>query len=178
MFDRSIFIASPPIRSYDDLESPNHSLDDLTSSPCHVEPYPQRRLAAPETLPDTPGQRRLEGVYDRFLMATSGVKRVGKGYQSEFIPPPPSSFSGTSGSGATRRHSKALFGSPKTPMPPPVSSDDLQRRGVSMDELGVITYDSSSDGKEESGGHSTVAFMRKAIKAIKNPKRHSRMIAA
>lgn len=180
MFDRNIFIATP-IRSCENLESPLHSSDDLTGSPCHVEPYPQRQLGAPDALPDTPSQRRMEGVYDRFLMATSGVKRVGKGYQSDFIPPPP--VSSNHGPGMNRRHSKVFFGTTRTPMPPPVSSEDVQRRGVSVDELGVISYGSvSSDGKEESSGNSTVAFMRKAIKAMvpstKNSKRLSRMIVA
>ncbi|KAF9450563.1 kinase-like protein [Macrolepiota fuliginosa MF-IS2] len=185
MFDRSIFIATP-IRSCENLESPFMSSDDLTGSPCHVEPYPQRKLGAPDALPDTPSQRRMEGVYDRFLMASSGVKRVGKGYQSDFIPPPPAAFNNQrgSGSGINRRQSRVFFGTSRIPMPPPVSSDDVaQRRGVSVDELGIVTYGPASDAsKDESGGNSTVAFMRKAIKAMKpstkNSKRLSKMVVA
>ncbi|KXN82862.1 MAP/microtubule affinity-regulating kinase 4 [Leucoagaricus sp. SymC.cos] len=181
MFDRSIFIATP-LRSYENLESPHASTDDLTSSPYHVEPYPQRKAPSPDALPDTPSQRKLEGVYDRFLMATSGVKRVGKGYQSDFIPPPPSAF-GQSGSGSSsvhRRHSKAFFGASKIPMPPPISSDDIaQNRGVSVDEMGVISFGpvSTDAGNMESTGPLSVSFMRKAIKAIKPSSKNSKRIS-
>lgn len=185
MFDRSIFIATP-LRSCEDLESPHTSTDDLTSSPCHVEPYPQRKVASPDALPDTPNQRKLEGVYDRFLMATSGVKRVGKGYQSEFIPPapPPSGEPGSKSGAIHRRHSRMFF-SPKTPMLPPISSEDVaQRRGVSVDEMGVISYGPVSTGPDTSmsTGPLSVSFMRKAIKAMvpttKNSKRLSKMVVA
>jgi len=170
MFDRSIFIATP-LRSCEILESPHASADDLCSSPYHVEPYPERKITFSDGLPDTTQQRKLEGVYDRFLMATSGVKRVGKGYQSDFIPPRPSASNRTSlGSGAIKkRHSRMFFGAPKTPMLPPISSEDVvQRRGVSVDEMGIISYGPVSAGPDdvESTGPLTVSFVRKAIKAI------------
>lgn len=83
-----------------------------------------------------------------------------------------------------RRQSRVFFGGSRIPMPPPVSSEDVQRRGVSVDELGVISYgtDSSDSGKDELSGITRVSFMKKAIKAMvpsaKNPKRLSRMIVA
>ncbi|KAJ3572947.1 hypothetical protein NP233_g2751 [Leucocoprinus birnbaumii] len=183
MFDRSIFIATP-LRSCENLDSsPNNSTDDLASSPCHVEPYPQRKIASPDALPDTPNQRKMEGVYDRFLMATSSVKRVGKGYQSDFIPPP-SAASNKSGA-LSRRHSRLFFGGSKTPMLPPISSEDVaQRRGVSVDEMGVISYGpvSTDPDNSMSTGAMSVSFMRKAIKAMvpstKSTKRLSKMVVA
>jgi len=183
MFDRSIFIATP-LRPCENLESPHASADDLCASPYHVEPYPERKTTSSDRLPDTPQQRKLEGVYDRFLMATSGVKRVGKGYQSDFIPPRPSTSNRTSlGSGAIKkRHSRMLFGAPKTPMLPPISSEDVvKRRGVSVDEMGVISYGPVSAGPDdvESTGPLTVSFVRKAIKAmVPSAKRPSRMVVA
>ncbi|KAL9711218.1 hypothetical protein Ac2012v2_005758 [Leucoagaricus gongylophorus] len=177
MFDRSIFIATP-LRACESLESPYASMDDLTSSPYHVEPHPARKITCSDALPDTPRQRKSEGVYDRFLTATSGVKRVGKGYQSDFIPPRPSTSSHTNlRSGAiTRRHSRMI------PILPPISSEDaVQGRGVSVDEIGVISYGpiSTKLDNAEPTGPPTVSFMKKAIKAmVPSAKRPSRMVVA
>lgn len=177
MFDRSIFIATP-LRACESLESPYASMDDLTSSPYHVEPHPARKITCSDALPDTPRQRKSEGVYDRFLTATSGVKRVGKGYQSDFIPPRPSTSSHTNlRSGAiTRRHSRMI------PILPPISSEDaVQGRGVSVDEIGVISYGpiSTKLDNAEPTGPPTVSFMKKAIKAmVPSAKRPSSMVVA
>lgn len=177
MFDRSIFIAAP-LRSPEDYDSTDPSLDELNASPYHIKPYPQRELGAQDALPDTPQIRHMEGVYDRYLMATSGVKRVGKGYQSDYISPPPNSANSTGSfnTSCNRRHTRALFGGSKTPMPPPVSSEDV-KRSASVDEMGFIS--SVSDmGKGET--YSKVSFMKKAIQAMvpstKHPKRLSKMV--
>ncbi|KAF8964325.1 hypothetical protein BDZ97DRAFT_899869 [Flammula alnicola] len=172
VIDRSLLIA-PLLTSRDNLldsESIEYvrspSLDDLTSSPCHVEPYPQRPRASEDTsIPDTPSRHRIEGVYDRFLMATSGVKRLGKGYQSDNIGP--ISSGNTLGPGISQ-HKVRSFYSTRRPMPPPVSSDD-QRRAASVDELGIITYaekHSDSLGAKDQDGNTTVALVRKAIKLM------------
>ncbi|TFK40865.1 hypothetical protein BDQ12DRAFT_648195 [Crucibulum laeve] len=173
VLDRSLFIASPLMscERLDDSQSiiitRTASFDDLTSSPCHVEPYPARKLNPDAPLPpDTPSQRRLEGVYDRFLMATSGVKRLGKGYQSDNVGPISNSASlGVSNNPKYGSH--RAFYTARRPMPPPVSSED-QRRTVSVDELGVMTISSGpSDSpmlKDES--NNTVALVRRAIKAM------------
>ncbi|KAJ7754129.1 hypothetical protein B0H14DRAFT_3117158 [Mycena olivaceomarginata] len=87
VLDRSYFVASPVRQTFEEEEcsqTVERSFDASTSSPFHhVEPYPARKPNAPAPVPDSPSLRRLEGVYDRFLMATTGVKRVGKGYQSD-----------------------------------------------------------------------------------------------
>jgi len=89
-------------------------------------------------------------------MATSGVKRVGKGYQSESIAPVKSSGVGL---GLTQNKGRA-FHSTRRPMPPPVSSEDLLRKTASVDELGNWSNieDIPDDSKETS-----VGFVRKAI---------------
>ncbi|KAJ2982066.1 hypothetical protein NUW54_g10795 [Trametes sanguinea] len=90
--DKSLFIAtSPAHKAAEDLQEPPRSTpprqkDDLTASPLHVEPYPARPARTTIAL-DTPAKRHLEGVYDRFLMSTTGVKRNGKGYQSDNVGP-------------------------------------------------------------------------------------------
>lgn len=145
VIDSSLFIA-PPTRSPDpDMQDvsiirPDKPLNDLTSSPFHVEPYPVRKLTF--QIPDTPYQRRVEGVYDRFLMATSGVKRLGKGYQSDNIGPAGNTVGhATAGAGEHngKRDSHRVFYSAKRPMPPPVSSEDVQKGAMSVDELGITT---------------------------------------
>lgn len=170
VLDRSLFIA-PQLTSRDNLLEADSfergretSFDELTSSPLQVEPYPQRtRASYDHAIPDTPSRHRIEGVYDRFLMATSGVKRVGKGYQSENVAPAAS----RSSSQAQGKH--RAFYTTRKPMPPPVSSDDLLKtRAASVDELGMMHYgvvDIASPSQKEDG-HGTVAFMKKAIKLM------------
>ncbi|KAK7028128.1 hypothetical protein VNI00_014943 [Paramarasmius palmivorus] len=168
--DRNIFIA-PPVRSRDDvdhLDTPppiSKSFDELTSSPLVVEPYPLRNSsAANRPLPDTPTQRRMEGVYDRFLMATSGVKRVGKGYQSDNNGPLHNTVGRTTNAPAKHR----AFYSTRKPMPPPVSSDD-QRHVVCVDELGVMSSTPNPGAGPDmlrDPSNNTVAMMRRAIKAM------------
>jgi hypothetical protein len=70
-------------------------------------------------------------------------------------------------------------------MPPPISSEDVaHRRGVSVDEMGVISYGpvSTDLNNPDSSNASSVSFVRKAIKAIKpsvkNSKRLSKMVVA
>ncbi|KAF5382497.1 hypothetical protein D9615_003045 [Tricholomella constricta] len=190
VLDSSLFIApllSSRAPSTPDLDMQDISLvhgsasfHDLTSSPLHVEPYPSRKPSAMSAqLPDTPSQRRIEGVYDRFLMATSGVKRLGKGYQSDNVGPVSSTLPVN-----TRAEPNRLFHSTRRPMPPPVSSEDHQRRTVSVDELGVIG-DHSPTPTLGGGGHTvlkddgntTVALMRRAIKAIVPGKTSSRRLS-
>lgn len=193
VLDSSLFIAPPlsprpTLSPHDDNfdmqdisivhESP--SFNDLTSSPLHVEPYPQRKPNANAEVPDTPSQRRVEGVYDRFLMATSGVKRLGKGYQSNNAGPVSNTL-GPQGSNCKSDNHRAFY-STRRPMPPPVSSED-QRRTVSVDELGIMTYTPSTSGP--AGGHTvlkdesntTVALVRRAIKAIVPGKTTSRRLS-
>ncbi|KAH0586424.1 hypothetical protein H2248_007659 [Termitomyces sp. 'cryptogamus'] len=148
------------------------SFNDLEASPLHVEPYPTRRASMQIPLPDSPTQRRIEGVYDRLLMATSGVKRLGKGYQSDNTCPVPSS-SGIP-SAYRPRPEKKLLQSTRKPMPPAVSSDDtsIQLGPILVDELGVITRGPAST--DALGGHTilkddgktTAALVRRAFKAM------------
>ena len=157
------------------------SFNDLTSSPLHVEPYPVRKPTL--QIPDTPYQRRVEGVYDRFLMATSGVKRLGKGYQSDNIGPVGNTVGHAAGARGYnhKRDSHRAFYSARKPMPPPVSSEDIQRRTVSVDELGIITATPHDEGlassttvlKEETNGVS----LMKRIKAMVPGKPVSRRLS-
>jgi serine/threonine-protein kinase GIN4 len=163
VLDRSLFI-TPPLTARDDTPSLYASRDDssesndLTSSPFHVEPYPPRKTSPNAIIPDTPSSRRLEGVYDRFLMATSGVKRLGRGYQSDNAGPV------LNNSAAHTLHPKRnplLFASARRRMPPPVSSED-HLRAVSAEDLGAVPCDTSAADDKDT----TAAFVRRAFKAI------------
>ena len=181
VLDRNLFIA-PLLTSRDDLldsksvssdQVRETSLDDLTSSPYIVEPYPPRKRGSHEPpVPDTPTRHRIEGVYDRFLMATSGVKRLGKGYQSDNAGP----VCGNIVDSVPLNKSRHFYLARK-PMPPPVSSDD-QRRAASLDEFGVVSNedDRSDVSNSKDDGNTTVALVRKAIKLIV-PKAGSRRVS-
>lgn len=121
--------------SSDDLATAHSpGCDSLTDSPFLVHPYPSRKQAAAPTM-DSPTRHELEGVYDRLVMATSGVKRVGKGYQSSHVKPISTNMSSSSSKSSGR-----FFHSTRRPMPPPVSSEDKFMTWTS-DELGVVSSD-------------------------------------
>ncbi|TFY64348.1 hypothetical protein EVJ58_g2676 [Rhodofomes roseus] len=166
MVDRSIFITpSPSTGPQEVLDTQDRFHDELTASPFHVEPYPPRPQSVQIEAPlDTPGRKHLDDVYDRFLMSTAGVKRVGKGYQSQTGP-----ISNIPVHAATNaKRNQTFFRSTRRPMPPPVSSEDL-RKATSIDEFGVVmhataAHDRSTDPYDPS--KNTVAIVRKAFKAI------------
>ncbi|KAK2465369.1 hypothetical protein APHAL10511_002723 [Amanita phalloides] len=149
VIDRSLFIQTPLSHKYlMDAEQEQSNLtamssaDDLSSSILYVEPYPPRQPSGQSvSILSSPEQRRLESVYDRFLMATCGVKRVGKGYQSEHIAPVCVGQPTPHDTNKLRR---------KHVLPPPVSSQDV------MDELGV----------PKAGCKRSVGVVRRAIKAM------------
>ncbi|KAG6817007.1 hypothetical protein H0H87_000903 [Tephrocybe sp. NHM501043] len=183
VLDSSLFIAPPlsprlPSTSHVTTKLPpivqgSTSFNDLNSSPLVVEPYPARR-ASMQILPDTPTQRRVEGVYDRFLMATSGVKRVGKGYQSENTRP----ASSLAIPAHRTRPEKKVFHSTRRPMPAAVSSADVQRRAASVDELGFIgRAPVAMPGHTVLKDGNNISLVKRAIKAIVPNKSTSRRLS-
>ncbi|KAH9018435.1 hypothetical protein EDB85DRAFT_617178 [Lactarius pseudohatsudake] len=149
--------------------------DSLMDSPFVVQPYPTRKQLVPSPAMDSPTQRHVEGVYDRFLMATSGVKRVGKGYQSSHVKPVSTSVSSSSSS----RSPGKFFHSTRRPMPPPVSSEDKFAE-ISVDELGVMQpgstgVDTSGLREDRAGASNVVGRALKALVAgktvVKKPSR-------
>ncbi|KAJ7689156.1 hypothetical protein B0H17DRAFT_643200 [Mycena rosella] len=176
VLDRSMFIASPTREVEDEDRShtvPERSFDELTSSPFHVHPYPARKPSVTGIpVPDTPSQRRLEGVYDRFLMATTGVKRLGKGYQSDNAGP----VSYTVGPSTPAPRNHRAFHSARRAMRPPVSSEDINRQSASVDELGIMTYAGPGTSSPREA-NSTITLVRRAFKAIVPGKTVSRRLS-
>ncbi|KAF7298854.1 Protein kinase domain-containing protein [Mycena indigotica] len=183
VLDRSLLVASPTKAFGEDNDDErsstavdrSRSFDELTSSPYHVQPYPARKAnGQPAPIPDSPSLRRLEGVYDRFLMATTGVKRVGKGYQSDNAGPVAYTVGPSS---AVPQRNQRAFHSARRAMRPPVSSEDADNRlSASVDELGFMTYAGPGTVSPREG-NSTMTLMRKAFKAIVPGKTVSRRIS-
>ncbi|KLO07620.1 hypothetical protein SCHPADRAFT_859973 [Schizopora paradoxa] len=105
----------------------------------------------------SPARRHIEGVYDRFLMATTGVKRLGKGYQSDNVWAPTNAPTA-----ASYKKSGKIFGTGRRAMPPPISSDDV-KAGLDV-EFGVMNTDRYSPLSHE--GSTKVKGVTKALKAI------------
>lgn len=65
--DKNVFV-SKSTTNLGITETPERKrrLDELTASPCHVEPYPPRPQSTNLGPPmDTPAKKHVEGVYDR-----------------------------------------------------------------------------------------------------------------
>ncbi|KAJ7132934.1 kinase-like domain-containing protein [Mycena filopes] len=178
MLDRSLFVAPTTPRAVEEhsyLSSNERSFDELTSSPFHVEPYPSRKpnaQAAP--VPDSPSLRRLEGVYDRFLMATTGVKRLGKGYQSDNAGPVSYTI-GPSSSAPTPPRNHRAFHSARRAMRPPVESEN--RQSASVDELGMMHTYAGPGTASPREGNTTITLVRRAFKAFVPGKTVSRRMS-
>ncbi|KAJ3528926.1 hypothetical protein NM688_g7927 [Phlebia brevispora] len=155
-------------KSMNERLTPITKNDDLTSSPLHVEPYPPRPVSQIALSMDSPAKRHVENVYDRFLMSTTGVKRVGKGYQSDNKGPVSNKAQPKV---STYKRGPTLFHSTRKPMPPPVSSEDVYRRSSTgdVDEFGVVTCGQSSVALQEASN--TVGTVRRAFKTLMTGKR-------
>ncbi|TBU59232.1 hypothetical protein BD310DRAFT_948155 [Dichomitus squalens] len=170
--DKNLFISSP-IQKVADEAAPRstpqsqRSKDALTESPLHVDTYPTKTAPKESIAIDTPAKRHLEGVYDRFLMSTTGVRRNGKGYQSENVMRPIENIRPHS---SMAKRSQKFFPTGRRQMPPPVSSDDL-RRSSSVDEFGAFL---STPAPNQEQNNNTIAIVRKAFKAIVTGKPHAR----
>ncbi|KAF8551291.1 hypothetical protein OG21DRAFT_1418292, partial [Imleria badia] len=182
----SLFVAPPvsprfredPASTPESTRGRSIQFNDLDSSPYHVEPYSPRK-SGDQVVLGFPDKRHLEGVYDRFLMATSGVKRVGKGYQSDNLKPVHNTLSAAEHAKASHARGFGVFGASKRAMPPPVSSDDAWRRSTSVDEFGFITASQSTNtsSSRTSKDENKPTFVRRAIKAMVPGKTVSRRVS-
>jgi serine/threonine-protein kinase GIN4 len=148
--------------SNDHITPPILARNSLTDSPFLVQPYSTRQQSVTSPALDTPTQRHLESEYDRLLMATSGVKRVGKGYQSCCVRPILRNPSLESSKSPGR-----FFHPTRRPMPPPVSSEDKLITS-SVGELGAMqsgsaSFDDASLREDRSGAAKAVSRALKAL---------------
>lgn len=94
-------------------------------------------------------------------MSTTGVKRVGQGYQSDNAG---AIISGRSKAPAKRN--PHFFLTSRRPMPPPVSSEDLRRKSMSADEFGAMSCAPVATFPSKEDGGSAVGIVKRAIKAM------------
>ncbi|KAF8582851.1 hypothetical protein K439DRAFT_1412806 [Ramaria rubella] len=157
-----------PLRSPKRLSAvldPNVFFDECSAPEGSYEPTEQRNtlITSPDSERLTPSlgpDREVESSYDRLLMASSGVKRLGKGYQSNIVTSnivdvPVSAF---------KRNPK-LFHSARRGILPP---QETPRKSVSVDELGALsaTQASATSESRREDGSNTLKLMRRAFKAI------------
>ncbi|KAF8527492.1 hypothetical protein BU17DRAFT_39874, partial [Hysterangium stoloniferum] len=95
--------------------------------------------------------------YDEILMSSSGVKRLGKGYESHattshIVEHPASAF---------KRNPKLFHSVRRGIAPPP----ETPRKAVSVDELGALSAAQESAARKDDGNN-TIKLMRRAFKAI------------
>jgi serine/threonine-protein kinase GIN4 len=149
------------VSSNDQATAHSPGRNSLTDSPFLVHPYPSRKQVPTPTM-DSPTRHDLEGVYDRLLMAATGVKRVGKGYQSCHVKPISQHMCSSSLKSPGR-----FFHSTRRPMPPPVSSEDKFMTWT-PDELAVtssdhVNVDGPGLGEDHAGAAKAVSRALKAL---------------
>jgi len=116
---------------------------------------------------DTPNRRRIEGVYDRFLMATAGVKTVGRGYQSDNLGPVQNAPDLAPSTHYHKHNNNHRIFNTARPMPPPVSSEDLKQQQRTVDEFGLVSRTANADVSHyKDDRNNTVALVRRAFKAV------------
>jgi hypothetical protein len=171
VFDKSLFIA-PPIGHTEDI-SENDDTTAYTRSKSldfnhlQVKSHPPRESdRSPPVVLDTPNRRRIEGVYDRFLMATAGVKRGGRRNQSASLSHMKNVPNISLSPQLPNHHNIHRAFNTAQPVTPSVFNEEF-KLPRSVDELGTVTRDPSHDVsyyKDESSN--TVALVRRALKAV------------
>ncbi|KIM89475.1 hypothetical protein PILCRDRAFT_226626 [Piloderma croceum F 1598] len=171
VFDKSLFIA-PPIGHTEDI-SENDDTTAYTRSKSldfnhlQVKHHPPRELdGSPPVVLDTPNRRRIEGVYDRFLMATAGVKRGGRRNQSVSLSHVKDVPSTSPSPQHPNHHDIHRAFNTAQPMAPSVFNEEV-KLPRSVDELGTVTRDPSPDVSHyKDDSNNTVALVRRALKAV------------
>lgn len=161
---RSAFIAprSPEPGTIDSDESTN----DMTRlSPEPLSPPPARTITGSRSLDSPNTKRRVADDYDRLLSTTSGIKKVGLGYQSDIRGPIANVLNTDPYATSAPAKRTTFFNSTRRVMPPPVSSEDW-RKTVSVDELARLTPSTPEPTSKEEKLGGTVSAVKRAFMAI------------
>ncbi|THH04511.1 hypothetical protein EW145_g5470 [Phellinidium pouzarii] len=172
VLDRSIFVARTMSTPHLDdvfqvLATPSSprtvavARDPITrplSPPKSPPPSNVLRESSSSPVLNSPNRRHIEGVYDRLLMAATGVKRVGRGYQSDVSVPAQQCVPVS----MQKKNSK-LFGRSVRAVHPPVSYDNPGKSG-DAEEFGLMSVSYSTSFRDDA--NKSVNAVRKAFKAI------------
>lgn len=152
----SVFIA-PRSPDPETIEEP--AKDTTRLSPEPPSPPTARTITGSRSLDSPNTKRRVAEDYERLLSVTTGVKKVGLGYQSD--------IRGATANVLTSTPSKrtALFHSTRKAIPPSVSSKDW-RRTVSVDELARPVPSTPEPISKEERVVGTASAMKRAFMAI------------
>lgn len=158
----SVFIA-PRSPKLEVIEEP---IKDVTRlSPAPMSPPHGRTITGSRSL-DSPNTKRLVADdYDRLLSATSGVKKVGLGYQSDVRGPISNVLNTDPYASSASSKRTTFFHSTRKAMPPPVSSEDW-RKTVSVDELARLAPSSPEPSPKEEKAGGTVSAVKRAFMVL------------
>ena len=133
-------------------------------SPEPLSPPTARTITGSRSLDSPNTKRRVAEDYDRFLSTTTGIKRVGLGYQSD-VRGPIANVLSTDPYASSASKRTTFFHSTRRAMPPPVSSEDW-RKTVSVDELARLAPSTPEPSSKEEKAGGTVSAVKRAFMAI------------
>lgn len=169
--DASLFITSPASSK----DSSTMEVNDLTCSPCRVEPYPARPYTGTRSLDSPNTKRRVESRYEQLVTSKANVRKVGMGYQSDSREAVAHTAELDPSASTTAKRNLAFFHSIRRDMPPPTSSDD-RRKTMSVDELRNIATPSKPDSGSKEDRIGTSSVVRRAFN-IMTGKNNSRRLS-
>jgi len=158
----SVFIA-PRSPEPEIAEEPVKDMTRLSPEP--LSPPPARTITGSRSLDSPNTKRRVAEDYDRLLSTTTGIKKVGLGYQSDVRGPIANVLSTDPYASSASSRRTTFFHSTRRAMPPPVSSEDW-RKTVSVDELARLAPSTPEPTSKEGKVGGTASAVKRAFMAI------------
>ena len=158
----SVFIA-PRSPEPETVEEPVQDMTRLSPEP--LRPPPARTITGSRSLDSPNTKRRVADDYDKLLSATTGIKKVGLGYQSDIRGPIANVLTTDPYASSAPAKRTTFFHSTRRAMPPPVSSEDW-RKTVSVDELARLAPSTPEPSSKEEKVGGTVSAVKRAFMAI------------
>ena len=164
LVNRNVFIAPrSPKPGIVDSEEPVRDMTRLSPEP--LSPPPARTITGSRSLDSPNTKRRVADDYDRLLSGTTGIKKVGLGYQSDIRGPIANILNTDPYASSAPAKRSTFFHSTRRVMPPPVSSEDW-RKTVSVDELARLAPSTPEPTSKEEKVGGTVSAVKRAFMAI------------
>lgn len=158
----SVFI-TPRSPKPEIIEEPVKDTHKLSPEP--MTPPPARTITGSRSLDSPNTRRRIADDYDRFLSATTGIKKVGLGYQSDIRGPIINVLNTDPYASSAPSKRTTFFHSTRRVMPPAVSSEDW-RKTISADELARLVPSTPEPIPKEEKAGGTASAVKRAFMAI------------